>query len=62
MISWTLLLKHAEQMIEDGAAIIDVGGESTRPGHEKITDEEEIDRIASGDRKDQAGILPSRYP
>lgn len=38
-------LKHTEQMIKDGAAIIDVGGESTRPGHEKITDQEEIDRI-----------------
>lgn len=38
-------LKHTEQMIKDGAAIIDVGGESARPGHEKITDQEEIDRI-----------------
>ena len=38
-------LKHTEQMIKDGAAIIDVGGESTRPGHEKITDQEAIDRI-----------------
>lgn len=38
-------LKHTEQMIKDGAAIIDVGGESTRPGHEKITDREEIDRV-----------------
>ena len=38
-------LKHTEQMIKDGAAIIDVRGESTRPGHEKITDQEEIDRI-----------------
>ena len=38
-------LKHTEQMIKDGADIIDVGGESTRPGHEKITDQEEIDRI-----------------
>ena len=38
-------LKHTEQIKKDGAAIIDVGGESTRPGHEKITDQEEIDRI-----------------
>lgn len=38
-------LFHAEQMIEDGAHIIDVGGESTRPGHVKITDEEEIERV-----------------
>ena len=39
-------LKHAEKMIDEGADIIDVGGESTRPGHEKITDEEEINRTA----------------
>lgn len=34
-----------EQMIKDGADIIDVGGESTRPGHEKISDQREIDRV-----------------
>lgn len=38
-------LRHTEQMIKDGADIIDVGGESTRPGHIKITDKEEIERI-----------------
>ena len=27
-------LKHTEQMIEEGASVIDVGGESTRPGYE----------------------------
>lgn len=37
---------QAESMIRDGAHILDVGGESTRPGHEKITDAEEIERIA----------------
>lgn len=37
-------LYHVEQMIAEGAAIIDVGGESTRPGYEKISDEEEICR------------------
>lgn len=39
-------LSHAEQMIAGGADIIDVGGESTRPGHVQIPDEEEIGRIA----------------
>ncbi len=39
-------LKHVEQMIEEGADIIDVGGESTRPGHQQITEEEEIQRTA----------------
>lgn len=38
-------LKHAEEMISDGAAIIDVGGESTRPGYTLISDEEEIGRV-----------------
>lgn len=39
-------LFHAEEMLKDGADIIDVGGESTRPGHQVITDEEEISRVA----------------
>lgn len=38
-------IRHAVSMIEDGAAIIDVGGESTRPGYTKISDEEEIERV-----------------
>ncbi|ANU24705.1 dihydropteroate synthase [Planococcus donghaensis] len=38
-------LTHAKQMIADGVDIIDVGGESTRPGHVQISDEEEIGRI-----------------
>ena len=37
-------LKHTEEMIRDGADIIDVGGESTRPGHIRISEEEEIAR------------------
>lgn len=39
-------LRHAKTMLQDGAKIIDVGGESTRPGHVQISDEEEIDRTA----------------
>lgn len=38
-------LRHAEQMIEEGADIVDIGGESTRPGHQVITDGEEIARV-----------------
>lgn len=38
-------LGRAEQMVRDGADIIDIGGESTRPGHEQITVEEEIQRV-----------------
>ncbi len=39
-------VKRAEQMITEGADLIDIGGESTRPGYVKITDDEEISRIA----------------
>lgn len=38
-------LKKVRFMLDCGAAIIDVGGESTRPGYERISDEEEISRI-----------------
>ena len=38
-------IAHAHQMVEEGADIIDVGVESTRPGHIQITDEEEIARV-----------------
>ena len=37
-------LKRAEEMLRDGAKIIDVGGESTRPGHIPISLEEELER------------------
>ena len=36
---------HAKEMVAEGADIIDVGGESTRPGAKKITPQEEIERI-----------------
>ena len=38
-------VSHALQLIENGIDIIDIGGESTRPGAEKISEEEEIQRI-----------------
>lgn len=38
-------LKHAEELLRGGADILDVGGESTRPGHEQISVEEEIERV-----------------
>ena len=37
--------RHAEKMIREGVDILDVGGESTRPGHVQISDEEEIERV-----------------
>ena len=38
-------LSHADQMIAEGADIIDVGGESTRPGGEPVSIDEEIKRV-----------------
>ena len=38
-------LRQAETMAADGAAIIDVGGESTRPGAEDVSIEHELDRV-----------------
>ncbi|VHA85437.1 dihydropteroate synthase [Streptococcus pyogenes] len=38
-------LDHVEQMIADGAKIIDVGGESTRPGCQFVSATDEIDRV-----------------
>lgn len=38
-------MAQAEQMIADGADIIDIGGESTRPGHTQISAQEEIKRV-----------------
>jgi dihydropteroate synthase len=36
---------HGERMVEEGAAIVDVGGESTRPGAPPVPAQEEIDRV-----------------
>jgi len=38
-------LEHAREMIKEGADIIDLGGESTRPGHEYVDADEELRRI-----------------
>ncbi|MCQ2508186.1 MAG: dihydropteroate synthase [Dorea sp.] len=43
--SYDAAMKHAEELILGGTTIIDVGGESTRPGYTKISDQEEIDRV-----------------
>ena len=40
-----LALLHAHQMVKSGASIIDIGGESTRPGYDPVTVEEEINRV-----------------
>ena len=40
-----IALKHVEEMLEQGMDILDIGGESTRPGHIQISEEEEIERV-----------------
>lgn len=39
------LTEKAMTMIEEGASIIDIGGESTRPGAEEVSSQEEMDRV-----------------
>lgn len=38
-------LQRARKMLDDGAAILDVGGESTRPGAAAVSEQEELDRV-----------------
>ena len=38
-------VKHAEELINSGVGIIDIGGESTRPGAEPVSEEEELRRV-----------------
>ncbi|MEW5680907.1 MAG: dihydropteroate synthase [Pseudomonadota bacterium] len=38
-------LYQAEQMLTDGAAILDIGGESTRPGAQDVTEAQELERV-----------------
>lgn len=40
-----LALKHARQMVQDGVDIIDIGGESTRPGAADVSVNEELQRV-----------------
>jgi dihydropteroate synthase len=38
-------VKHGERLASEGAAILDVGGESTRPGADSVSEEEELRRV-----------------
>lgn len=40
-----LAVEHALQMMQDGADLIDIGGESTRPGHDPVSAEQELERV-----------------
>ena len=41
----TLAIERAFEMAENGADIIDIGGESSRPGAKPISDDEELERV-----------------
>ena len=51
------LIARAEQMIDQGADWLDIGGQSTRPGAELIGEEEELRRVVDG-----IGMLHRRWP
>jgi dihydropteroate synthase len=38
-------IEHAQRLIEEGADILDIGGESTRPGAASVSEQEELDRV-----------------
>jgi dihydropteroate synthase len=38
-------IRHARRLVAEGAAIVDVGGESTRPGSDPVSEEEELRRV-----------------
>lgn len=43
--SLDLAIKYAHEMIDAGATILDIGGESTRPGAAEVSDDEELSRV-----------------
>lgn len=51
------ILQQAEKMLADGATIIDIGGYSTRPNAENVSQDEEIKRIS-----DALGIILKKFP
>src|SRR5690349_12769086 len=38
-------IEHARRLAEEGAAIVDIGGESTRPGSAPVSEQQELERI-----------------
>lgn len=45
ILSLDLVLRRAEQMLAEGADILDIGGESTRPGAQPVSEQQELDRV-----------------
>jgi len=44
-VSSAVAIEHAQQLIADGADLLDIGGESTRPGAAEVSEQEELDRV-----------------
>lgn len=44
-ISYSHAIDHAQKLIADGADMLDIGGESTRPGAAEVSEQEELDRV-----------------
>jgi dihydropteroate synthase len=59
-LSFDAAVDHAEEMARDGASIIDVGGESTRPGAEAVPEAEELERVIPVVERIAAGGLDVR--
>lgn len=60
--SWEGALAHGRQLAQEGADIVDIGGESTRPGSEAVPENEEIRRVIpviEGLRQAVPGIVMS---
>lgn len=51
------LLRQAEKMLSEGATILDLGGLSSRPGADEISEEEELNRVVPA-----VHLISSRYP
>ncbi len=45
LVSLSKVLERAEKMVNAGAAILDIGGESTRPGAKEVSSQQEMDRV-----------------
>ena len=54
-------IQHAKRMVDEGADIIDIGGESTRPGSERVNAGEQINRVIPV-IEELARILPAGFP
>jgi len=53
-------IERAHQMIAEGAQIIDIGGESTRPGAVAISSAQEQDRVLPGNHRNGYGVYKNR--